>query len=178
MSAAPKVPPLAACEQPGLSETLTGPVAPDRCQSCGAAPPDIAGDVDYVLKRQGYARLERWVECDPSDQPTAVVVVLCARCSKRLIDAHPRLYIALSPDEPRPGCMTFCLECAHREGTRCTHPDAKANGGTGVRLGFDHKPSRMHVCGGRRGGGCRVVTVYGRVTRCRQKLPIQEVRDG
>lgn len=175
MSPATTVPPLAERERPGLSATLAGPVAPDRCQSCGAGEPPVTTDVDRVLERQGCLRLERWIECDAWDRDTPTVVVLCARCSARLIERHPRLYKALGPDTPHPGCMRICLDCRLRDGTRCTHPDAKANGGPGVRLGFDRPPVRGHVCGRGRGGiGCRDLVLYGRVTRCRQKLPIQE----
>ncbi len=71
--------------------------------------------------------------------------VLCLACSMRLIDKHPRLYAGLDPNEPAPGCMAICLDCRHRDGTRCANPAAKINGGPGVEI-FIAKPSRMHVC--------------------------------
>lgn len=48
----------------------------------------------------------------------------------------PRLSesLQLSKYQPWPGCMEICIDCRHRDGVRCAHPDAKANGGTGVLL--------------------------------------------
>src|SRR5688572_33178922 len=98
MNAPAAVPPLVEREKPGLSETLTAPKSPDRCQSCGAPEPTPNGNVDATIQRFGLTGLlERWMECDPWDRDTHVVVVLCQRCSARLISPHPRLYKALPP---------------------------------------------------------------------------------
>jgi hypothetical protein len=143
---------------PKLSETLPGTRSPDRCQSCGGAGPVLA----------------RWRECDDHDHPTPTVVVLCDGCGDALIQTHPRAYSLLSPNEPAPGAMPLCLDCRHRRGTACGHPDAKANGGTGVLLTLP-RPTTGLVCSrGRKkkghGGCCRQVTFWrGPVTACRQK---------
>jgi hypothetical protein len=113
---------------PKLSETLPGPVTPDRCQSCGAW-----GDTD------------RWREHDEHDQPTPVVVVLCRPCSDKIIEPHPRLYARLQGNEPHAGAMPLCLDCQHRDGTRCAHPGARANGGPGIEI-YIKQPYRVHVC--------------------------------
>ncbi len=122
---------------PRLSQTLPGPHAPDSCARCQA-------DHDLV----------RWQEHDDLDRPETIVVVLCDACSKAIIEKHPRLYGRLHLWEPFPGSMPLCVACTHRAGTRCTHPDLKANGGPGLVLTF---PPPMHalvdgVRGGRRTG--------------------------
>jgi hypothetical protein len=111
------VPPLVERQQPGLSDTLHHFPDPQYCQACGS--PDC---------------LSKWRECDPFDKPTMVVVVLCDRCSKKLIDPHPRLYIALQQHEPFPGVMQICIDCPMRRGVSCYSPLAKHNGGTGMRI--------------------------------------------
>lgn len=115
-----------------LSQTLPHTKSPDTCQSCG------------VIGNPDHHELQRWQECDNSDRPTKVVVVLCAACAKRLIEPHPRLYRQLSYNEPFPGSHGVCLGCSHRDGTSCAHPDAKANGGTGVMMTVG-QPTRIHV---------------------------------
>lgn len=102
---------------PRLSEQLGGPARPDACQGCGS-PCDLA----------------LWQEHDDADRPERIVVLLCQACSKRVIDRHPRLYAELVRNQPWPGAMGVCARCRFRERLRCTHPDAKANGGTGVKL--------------------------------------------
>lgn len=132
------VPPLSVRRNPGLSVTLPYAPNPTRCQSCGE---HAAGD------------LVRWIEGDPWDQPTDVIVVLCRPCGDRLIEPHWRLYRKLERNEPRTGCMGICVRCTWRRGTRCSHPDAKPNGGPGLEIGIA-RPTRMHVyCSGR--GGAR-----------------------
>jgi hypothetical protein len=124
---------------PKLSESLPGPIAPDRCQSC---------DSD-LLPADPARPLERWIECGESDLPTDVVVVLCEACSKRLIKPHPRLYMDLWQNDPHPGAMEICVECRHRDGTRC--PLAKVNGGPGLALTIA-EPTQVHLnYGGGRG---------------------------
>jgi hypothetical protein len=111
------IPPLQDRQRPGLSQTLHFFPNPEECQSCGCA-----------------GELTRWRECDEWDKPTAVVVVLCAKCSKKLIDPHPRLYHQLQEHEPFAGSMQICLDCPMREGVSCTSPLAKSNGGPGMEI--------------------------------------------
>ena len=71
--------------------------------------------------------------------------MLCQKCSKRLIEPHARLYRQLQRNEPFPGVLDLCVDCRHRDGTRCTSPDLKANGGEGVLI-LIKKPVVAHVC--------------------------------
>lgn len=128
---------------PRLSEDLTGPKDPEHCQSCGST-----------------ANLSVWQEHSAADRPENVFVVLCELCSRTLVEPHPRLYRQLDRNEPRPGVMALCARCRHRDGTRCQHPDAMTNGGTGLAISHS-KPMTAFVdgtFGGRRGG--RQVTMY------------------
>lgn len=156
MSAAQKVPPLAEREQPGLSKTLTFPRALDRCQSCGAegdanARPEMPPSPLFVS-----GSLQKWQEADPNDRFTAddgqpVIVILCADCSKRLIDPHPRLYRMLDAWHPIPGVMGLCHGCRFQKELTCSHPWLKANGGKGLHVRFP-KPAYAHLnYGGGRG---------------------------
>jgi hypothetical protein len=122
---------------PRLSETLTHARAPELCQSCG----------QRVMQHRG---LERWLECDDQDRPTNTVVILCARCSKNIIEPHPRLYRQLLDGEPFPGVMPVCNGCRFTESLKCTCPAAKINGGEG--LFFLPPPSRVHLNAGKRSG--------------------------
>lgn len=112
-----KIPPLEERKKPGLSATLHFFPTPDVCQSCGSSD-----------------ELVRWRECDEWDQPTMAVVVLCAKCSRKLIEKHPRMYHRLQEFEPFPGSMTLCMDCPMREGVSCKSPIAKHNGGAGMRI--------------------------------------------
>jgi hypothetical protein len=112
-----KIPPLAARQLPGLSQTLHFFPHPEECQSCGSA-----------------GELTRWRECDEWDKPTMVVVVLCQKCSRKLIEPHPRLYHQLQEAEPFPGSMQICLDCPMRDGISCKSPLAKHNGGPGMLI--------------------------------------------
>jgi hypothetical protein len=89
--------------------------------------------------------MARWREHDDRDKPTAVVVVLCRPCSKRLIVHHPRLYAEMDQREPHPGTMELCLLCRNRDGVTC--PLAKSFGGQGVEI--LPKPSIMWLDGAR-----------------------------
>lgn len=136
---------------PKLSETLPYQRHPNICQGCGAGGLDLAARAEH----------QRWIECDEDDKPTAVVVLLCKACSEREIEKHPRLYESIPKNAPRPGTMELCLECRHRDGLACKHPDAKANGGAGIAI-FGQQPTRGFWDGtdkrGRRTGG--VLTIY------------------
>jgi hypothetical protein len=148
------VPPLAERERPGLSETLTGPRLPWRCQGCG---------VTHAKENP----LGRWLESDAWDRPQTppVVVVLCQACSAREIEPHPRLYTQLDQHEPLPGCMSVCFYCVHRHGVTCRSLVAKQNGGPGLAYGWKDgaKPTVAFLCG----RGCRRLTMWpGRVETC------------
>jgi hypothetical protein len=113
---------------PRLSTDLPGERAPNVCQSCGAR-----------------EKLSRWREHDERDRPENVFVVLCARCEKKLVEPHKRLYAQIQPNEPIPGTLDLCVPCAFRDGLRCTHPDLKANGGAGLFIKIE-KPIVAHLC--------------------------------
>lgn len=107
---------------------LTGTKHPFICQSCGGSAEPGLGN--------GLLRLtvNRWQEHNHQDKPEHKILVLCEACARRLIKPHPRLYEQLHHNQPWPGCMAICLDCKFREGIDCKHPNAKANGGTGVML--------------------------------------------
>jgi hypothetical protein len=107
---------------------LIGVLHPNVCQSCGGS--SIPGFGNGLMRHS----LTRWQECDHRDQKENRLVVLCDKCSKRVIKPHPRLYHELTSNAPWPGCMAICVQCKLREGLTCTSPDAKANGGQGVML--------------------------------------------
>ena len=153
-AAAPPLPPLADRQRPGLSETLIGPKDPRVCQSC--ATPNHPGNP-----------LARWLEHDPNDTlpPKPVVVVLCARCSGRLIEPHPRLYRPVDNGAPFPGCMGVCVTCRFRDGVACTNPLAKLNGGPGLAMTWEKPPVSAHLCYG--GGRSEFKTIFsGPVKSC------------
>ncbi len=144
---------------PRLSEDLDGPRHPHVCQSCGAERPhDASGEVMGAVERpkdvgepgwgEETVRLMEsalkpspgvygWQEHDGRDQSEHIAVMLCTRCSARLIDPHPRLYNRIPPNAPFPGVMELCVACRFRDGVRCTHPDLKANGGAGLMVDAD-----------------------------------------
>jgi hypothetical protein len=133
---------------PRLSETLAGPRAPDRCQSCG-----LEGTHSY--DRRGYYKapeLRRWREHSQFDKPEPIIVILCAGCSDRLIEKHKRLYSHVNANQPEPGTEALCLDCPHREGVACRCPLLTSNGGPGMLMTCP-KPSDVHFL--RRGKGAR-----------------------
>jgi len=134
---------------PRLSVTLTGLQQPGLCQSCSGA-----GD-------------ERWQEHDEHDRPEPIIVGLCRGCSGRLVERHPRLYRMLQKYEPWPGAMEICVDCRHREGTRC--PLSKAQGGAGVKLTVPAFTKAI-VCGSGPGRGMRNLYVAP-VSACEQREP-------
>jgi len=97
---------------------------PLQCGSCGRR-------ADQLSVHSG---LWRWQEHDHNDQPEHRLIVLCKVCSDKLIKPHVRLYRHLHPNDPWAGCMTLCVDCRWRIGTRCTHPRALSNGGVGVEV--------------------------------------------
>ena len=88
---------------PKLSETLAGPRDPESCQGCGGR----------------WLELSRWWECDEHDQPTDVVLVMCARCVRDVVTPHARLYRELDRHQHHPGSMPLCRPCRHRDGLGC-----------------------------------------------------------
>jgi hypothetical protein len=164
---------------PRLSESLDGPRHPHACQSCGVerphnAPGGATGAVEGLedIGEPGWdeetTRLMEsalkpspgvygWQEHDSRDEPEPIAVMLCTRCSARLINPHPRLYNRIPPNAPFAGIMELCVDCRFRDGVRCTHPDLKANGGTGLVVDAD-QGARAHVnLGGGRGA---FLTIY------------------
>jgi hypothetical protein len=107
---------------------IPGEKHPFVCQKCGGS------------NRPGFGNglmrltLDRWQECDHHDRRENRVIVLCNKCSKQIIEPHPRLYHGLQANEPFPGCMDLCVDCKLRRGVSCTAPEAKANGGPGVMI--------------------------------------------
>lgn len=128
---------------PKLSETLTGPRDLFVCQGCGATEEELT----------------RWRECDDSDEPTRVVVMLCERCTKKLINKHPRLYAEMDAYEPLPGSMGCCFRnCPHRDGLTCNNPKLSHLGGSGLLIRFP-TPTVAFVDGTTPGGGKRIGSV-------------------
>ncbi len=164
---------------PRLSESLDGPRHPHVCQSCGAerphdAPGGVTGAVEGVrdVGEPGWGEetirlmegalkpspgVYGWQEHDSRDEPEPIAVMLCTRCSARLIDPHPRLYSRIPPNAPFAGIMELCVDCRFRDGVRCTHPDLKANRGTGLVVDAD-PGTRAHVNLG--GGQGTFLTIY------------------
>ena len=143
---------------PKLSVQLTGPRDPRRCQSCGcegSLEPETEvyqGKGKPCVLPKTLPTLVAWCECDGNDQPTRTIVVLCRSCGDKLIEKHPRLYAAQPYWMPLPGIMGLCLDCRHRDGTACTSPQAKFNGGEGLEV-LHPKPHDVHFY--RRGKGTR-----------------------
>lgn len=129
--------PLASQKWPRLSQQLTEIRHPEFCQSCGVHEGDSETD------------LQRWQEHDDADRPEPILVVLCGACADALIEPHPRLYDQLHACAPWLGCMAICALCRFRDGLKCRHPSAKANGGSGIALTMP-QPFRAFVDG--RGG--------------------------
>lgn len=134
---------------PRLSATLAGPRDPGRCQSCGAEGShsyDFTADAPAIKGR----RLRRWREHNQFDKPEPIAVILCAPCSDRLIEKHPRLYAEISANTPEPGTEAICLDCPHRDGVACRCPLAVRNGGEGMAM-VAPKPSIVHLNRGGKG---------------------------
>lgn len=96
-----------------------------RCQLCGKE-----GDI---------CSFYMWEECDDADQPEpGNVLVICrdGPCNQQLQD-HERLYHQVPWGQGGPGhFMLLCGSCENRDGTKCTHPKLKANGGDGLLVNF------------------------------------------
>jgi len=94
-----------------------------RCQRCGFESEDIC-------------RFRFWTECDENDNPEPdKVFLLCRGQCRQDLEEHPRLYIEVPWGGGSPGHFTFtCEECSFRQGTGCSHPDLKSNGGEGLEV--------------------------------------------
>lgn len=128
-------------EQTHRLTDLPGEKHPQKCQLCGES------DFLFLIAqtRKSY-HLARWQEHDHNDRPEQRLIVLCTKCSKRVIESHPRLYSELQDNQPWPGCMALCIDCKLRDGITCTSPKAKVNGGPGVIITVP-KPSSALVDG-------------------------------
>lgn len=137
--AAQPAPPIAERRKPGLSVSLPFPRRPDTCQGCGLCLAPLDG-----------VTLEVWEESDEWDQPQhpPVLVILCAGCSRRVIEPHPRLYRQLDRNAPNLGAMALCVGCKKREGLTCLASIARQNGGPGMPIEYEKTPTRYHVRGG------------------------------
>lgn len=141
------VPPLAERQKAPLSATLPYVPHPNHCQSCGEH--ESADPLKTLLNTSGrIVPFTRWRECDEWDKPTMTIVILCPKCSKKLIDPHPRLYVPLELFQPFPGVMDICATCSFRSGVTCHSPIAKHNGGTGMKIEAP-EPVVAHVNRGR-----------------------------
>lgn len=107
----------------------------NRCQLCGHASDDIC-------------EFRMWQECDDQDQPEPYnMLVLCrSKKCRTMLNQHERLYREMPWGRGQPGhLMLLCGGCGFRNGTRCTHPDLKINGGEGLTLYKDGLPGTI-VC--------------------------------
>ena len=139
---------------------LPGEKHPLACQKCGGS--NVPGAGNGLMRLALY----RWQECDHNDQPEHRIIVLCDKCSKAIIDPHPRLYHSIPHNQPWPGCMPLCVDCKFRDGISCTHPNAKANGGPGVMINIE--PPTVALVDGRNYRG--PLTIWHKpATACRQK---------
>lgn len=144
---------------------LPGTKHPYICQCCGGSAQ--AGLGNGILRLS----IDRWQEHDHNDRKEHRLVVLCNVCSARIVKPHPRLYEKLQPAHPWPGCMALCLDCSHRDGVSCSHPNSKANGGPGVMLTIP-KPMTAMVDGEKYRGPMILWT--GAASACRERnVPAQ-----
>jgi hypothetical protein len=106
-----------------------------RCQLCGSEKSDI---VEFTM----------WWECDENDEidPEKILVTCRSEACGKTIDDHERLYREISWGRGGPGkFMLLCGNCINREGTRCTHPNLRANGGNGLKVTLSNLPKAI-VC--------------------------------
>lgn len=110
-----------------------------RCHICGKEHPDICHFWLYL-------------ECDDEDRiPDDPKVLITCRDEKCLnvLNSHPRAYYGLPWGQGEPGhFMLMCGACKYRKGSKCTHPDLKANGGDGLEVYFTNLGFSATVCYG------------------------------
>lgn len=141
---------------PKLSETLPPAINRDTCQACGRTE---AGDA--------------WIECDDRDQQTEVAVVVCRQCAKTVITPHPRLYVEVQRDAPKPGLMAACTDCVWRKHLQCMSPLLRANGGAGLPVKYP-QPTDVHMNFG--GGKGRFMKLYRGAPTCEgRSLPTEQL---
>ena len=153
---------------PRLSEDLTGPKHPNRCQKCGR---------DRDALNEAGEMLVAWQECaqDGRDTPEDIYLLLCTHCNKEgttktgrrqrgIVARHKRFYHQLANNAPTPGVMHLCVNCAWRDGTHCSHPDKKPNGGEGLLVEFPTPTTQHFTCSPRSMGG--YYHFYKPATRC------------
>lgn len=95
-----------------LSTDLTGERHPRKCQACAPS-----------LFDSPALHLVKWHECDDRDKKQRILVVLCSRHSRKLIQSHPRLYHEVAHNAPWPGGMEQCVSCRFRSELKCTNPE-------------------------------------------------------
>lgn len=106
-----------------------------QCQLCGAQKSDIC---EFIM----------WWECDEKDNvvPDDILITCKGKNCRKVIDDHERLYVEIPWSRGGPGkFILLCGECVYRNGTSCTHPSLKANGGNGLRVEFARLPT-VRVC--------------------------------
>jgi hypothetical protein len=89
-----------------------------------------------------------WWECreDDSIDPEKILVTCRSKACEKVINDHERLYREIPWGRGGPGkFMLLCGNCMNREGTQCTHPNLKANGGNGLKVTYSALPKVM-VC--------------------------------
>jgi len=123
-----------------LTETVPYQILPTtfkRCQLCGYTSDDIC---EFRL----------WCECDENDKPEPYNILIACKSDDcfQIIKEHERLYFELSWSTGEPGhFILLCGDCPHRDGTHCTHPDLKINGGNGLLLHRAGDPIfRANIC--------------------------------
>jgi hypothetical protein len=107
-----------------------------RCQLCGFWDSDIC-------------RFRMMVECDEKDipEPDNVLIVCDQEKCKKVLDAHPRLYLDVPWGGGDPGqFMLLCGKCNFRDSFSCTHPALKANGGEGLEIKFSNPLGIVRIC--------------------------------
>ena len=124
-----------------------------------------------LRRRRELAAEVAALEADEQDRFEDRHLVLCRRCSDRLIEPHPRLYRQVPRFAPEPGRMDPCLGCRYARALRCESPLLKANGGAGLPVRF---PQPMHAFvdgtrGGRRTGWQE--TIYPGPATCEGRTP-------
>lgn len=119
-----------------LSESQKPFTSRNRCQRC-----------DLTENVQG------WIEHDHRDQPQAIYLFLCKKCSDLLIEPHPRLYTPMQKLGAYPGAMDICEKCIYRNLSRCKSLLAMFNGGPGLKYRFpDGNEPSVAFMDGTRGG--------------------------
>lgn len=118
-----------------LTDNLKHPLTTfKRCQLCGFEGTDIC-------------EFRMWNECDDSDkaEPGNVIIVCRQKACGDVIDKHPRLYRQVPWGAGGPGMfMLLCGDCEYRDGSKCRHPNLKANGGEGLEVKLSGPV--IHVC--------------------------------